>query len=176
MHKIKIIEGFIDPEDCIVAQNLIDNSELIPFKYNNNTKQSVETPEIYSFIKKYSKKAIEIHKKIFNIYVDIYPTHSSFNLWEEKSVSGVHTDNHSGTEYIQLTTVSYFNNEFDGGEIYFPEFDFIYKPKAGDGLFFPAFTKDFKYEHGVKEITKGKRYTMGLWFSQFEKFANKELL
>ena len=176
MHKIRVIEGFIEPEDCKLAQNLIDNSELVPFKYNHDTKQATETPEIFEFMKKYSKKAMKIHKELYDINVKLYPSHGALNVWEQGSISGVHKDNHSGAEYVQLTTVSYFNDDFDGGEIYFPEFDFIHKPKTGDAIFFPAFTKESDYEHGVTKVTKGKRYTMGLWFTQFEKFTYKELL
>lgn len=176
MHKIKVIEGFIEPEDCKLAQSIIANSEYHQLKYNNVSKECIPTQEILEFLKKYSIKAKNIWKDVYGIQVEIYPSHAGLNLWEVGVESLVHKDHHEGSEYVQLSSVSYFNDDFEGGEIYFPEFDFTYKPKAGEAIFFPSFTKESDYKHGVKAVTEGKRYTMGLWFTQFEKFAYKELI
>jgi predicted 2-oxoglutarate/Fe(II)-dependent dioxygenase YbiX len=176
MPKIKVIEGFIEPDDCQLAIKLIDNSELVPFKDNPLASVSSKTPEITAFIKKYSDKCLELHKEFIDIKIPIYTYEAFLTLWNVGSRAATHQDNHIGAERIQLSSVLYFNDDFEGGEIYFPEFDFTHTPKAGDGIFFPAFTKDSKYEHGVTEVTKGKRYTMGLWHTQFQDFADKELI
>jgi hypothetical protein len=60
----------------------------------------------------------------------------------------------------------YFNEDFEGGEIYFPNLDYQYKPVKGAALIFPC----NEYLHGVKAITKGYRYTMPIEITQ-----NKEL-
>lgn len=176
MHKIKVIEGFIEPEDCQLAIDLIDNSNLVPFEDNPLASVSAATPAITAFVKKYSDKCLQLHKEWHDIQIPIYTFEAFLTLWNVGSYAAVHQDNHFGAEHVQLSSVLYFNNEFEGGEIHFPEFDFIHKPKAGDGIFFPAFTKDSEYKHGVTKVTSGKRYTMGLWHTQFEKFADKELL
>jgi len=50
--------------------------------------------------------------------------------------------------------IVYFNDDFEGGEICYPEFDFCYKPKAGDLV-----VHDIQNVHGVKKVKSGTRYT-----------------
>jgi predicted 2-oxoglutarate/Fe(II)-dependent dioxygenase YbiX len=73
----------------------------------------------------------------------------------------VHIDNHYRFEYLTNSTIIYLNDDYEGGEIYFPEFDFEYKPKRGDAILFPCDKNEFR--HGVKEVTKGKRMTIAMW-------------
>lgn len=53
----------------------------------------------------------------------------------------------------------YVNDDFDNGELYFPERDFIYKPKSGDVVYYRR-----SELHGVNPITKGERYTIASGF------------
>lgn len=53
----------------------------------------------------------------------------------------------------------YVNDDFDGGELFFPTFNYSYKPKAGDIAYYKM-----KDAHGVSPVTKGKRYTVGYGF------------
>lgn len=48
-------------------------------------------------------------------------------------------------------------DSYDGGELYFPDLGWIYKPSAGSAVIYPT-TAD--YVHGVKPITRGIRYTV----------------
>lgn len=61
-----------------------------------------------------------------------------------------------------IATLIYLNNDYDGGEIYFPHLDINIKPEAGDLVCFPD-TPDFV--HGVKSIISGSRYTAPRWFT-----------
>jgi hypothetical protein len=53
----------------------------------------------------------------------------------------------------------YVNDNFDNGELYFPGYDFVYKPKSGDIVYYKR-----KELHGVKAVTKEERYTIGCGF------------
>lgn len=59
-----------------------------------------------------------------------------------------------------LAILAYINDDFEGGEFYFPDFDYHFKPKAGSILMFPG---GLHYIHGVTEVTKGTRYTLSQW-------------
>jgi len=65
-----------------------------------------------------------------------------------------------GNKNRDITCVVYLNNEYSGGEIYFPFFDLKYNPKACDIMLYPC---DFPYMHGVTEVT-GLRYAIVLLF------------
>ena len=56
---------------------------------------------------------------------------------------------------VQYGLVLYLNDDYEGGEIYYPNRNIFYKPNAGDLIIHSAF-KD--YSHGVKEVTSGTRY------------------
>lgn len=47
--------------------------------------------------------------------------------------------------------VTYLNN-FNGGEIFYPELDIEYKPEPGDLIIHPA---SMKYKHGTKTVLEG---------------------
>jgi hypothetical protein len=51
--------------------------------------------------------------------------------------------------------IIYLNDNYEGGEIFYPEFNFSYKPKPGDLL-----VHDVNVPHGVKRILKGKRVSV----------------
>jgi len=60
----------------------------------------------------------------------------------------------------KVSIVYYFNDDYEGGEIVFPRFNVEVKPKANQLALFPA---NYMYNHNVKEITKGTRYSMVNW-------------
>lgn len=90
-----------------------------------------------------------------------------------------------------LTTVTYLNDDYEGGEIVFKifhdeteeTFDLItYKPTAGDTLVFSSKWPNF---HAVKQVTKGEKYFTQIvwrfwfpgsdeWFKNIEKYGEKE--
>jgi hypothetical protein len=171
MHKIKVLENFITPEDCSFGIELFNNAKAIPFKNNPDASTAESTPEIWAFLKKYSDKTLDAHTEYRNLKVPIF-THESFlTMWRVGAKAPSHIDNHRGAEFVQLSSVAYLNDEFEGGEIFFPEFDFVHKPKTGDLIIFPAFSKNYSYNHGVNKVTAGKRYTVGMWHTQFKKYA-----
>jgi predicted 2-oxoglutarate/Fe(II)-dependent dioxygenase YbiX len=55
------------------------------------------------------------------------------------------------------------NNDYVGGEIYFPYADFTYSPKAGDVLMFPS---NYLGTHKVLECKEGERYAYVGYFAQ----------
>jgi hypothetical protein len=86
-----------------------------------------------------------------------------------------------------ITALSYFNDDYDGGEI-----DFVigkkllkYKPQAGDYLVFPSGHPDFLtedgivYLHGVMPTQKTNKYFSRMYIEKYEKgspewFENEE--
>ena len=59
-----------------------------------------------------------------------------------------------------LSVVYFLNDDFDGGELVFPELDLLIEPQAGTLVCFPS---DHNYIHGVNAVTAGHRYTVVTW-------------
>lgn len=68
----------------------------------------------------------------------------------------IHADH--GPSYIATTSaVMYVNDDYEGGEIYFPRFDLRLKPEAGDIVVFPS---TYVYEHASEDIVNGTKYSV----------------
>lgn len=69
--------------------------------------------------------------------------------------------------HYDIAGLFYINDDYEGGELYFPEQGIQFKPKKGAAYFFPG---DKNYIHGVTEITSGTRYTCPFFFNIREHF------
>lgn len=55
-----------------------------------------------------------------------------------------------------LNSLIYYNDDFTGGELYYPQHDLEIKPEPGLAVAHPG---DVNYLHGVKKVTSGERFT-----------------
>ena len=67
-----------------------------------------------------------------------------------------HTDDGS-SERSRVSMLYYLNDDYEGGELEFANFDVLYKPVAGDILIFPS---SFIYKHRFRQVTEGTRYVI----------------
>ena len=59
-----------------------------------------------------------------------------------------------------LSLLIYLNEEFTGGGLTFINFNYHFRPKAGDMLVFPS---DNRYEHQAEVVNSGFRYCIASW-------------
>jgi len=59
-----------------------------------------------------------------------------------------------------ISLLLYLNDDFTGGELEFPVFNYTYQPRPGDLLFFPS---DFRYRHQANAVQSGVRYAIASW-------------
>jgi len=62
-----------------------------------------------------------------------------------------HFDKYSD-KLVEYAAVLYLNNDYNGGELFFPKFDYEIKPEPGTLIIFPS-TEQF--EHGVRPVKEG---------------------
>ena len=67
--------------------------------------------------------------------------------------------------YYDLSSLFYLNDDYEGGELYFPLQGVQFKPKKGAAYFFPG---DMNYIHGVTEIKGAIRYTCPFFWEILE--------
>ena len=102
-----------------------------------------------------------------NFYkVEVTPTNSTIVRWLPGQRQNPHADKelHEGPDAgmpndfpnYDLSSLFYLNDDYEGGELYFPLQNVKFKPKKGAAYFFPG---DKNYIHGVTEIKSGIRYT-----------------
>jgi hypothetical protein len=121
-------------------------------------------PKIGPVIESLFKKLQPIVEKHFN--VEIKPTTETIVRWLPGQLQNPHADKELHEEpnvgvpndfpYYDLSSLFYLNDDYEGGELYFPLQNIKFKPKRGSAYFFPG---DRNYIHGVTEIKSGIRYT-----------------
>lgn len=66
----------------------------------------------------------------------------------------------NGNNNISHGFVVYLNDEYSGGEIYYPNLGIEVKPTAGTLVIHPS---DVRHTHGVRPVTLGERYTLTMF-------------
>jgi len=111
----------------------------------------------------YSKLIFETLKG----YIDIFDIHESIKVSEDfgllKYSSGEYYHSHydGGTESGRsVSAILYLNDDYQGGEIEFANFNLTIKPKAGTFILFPS---NYAYTHTAKPILSGTKYAIVTW-------------
>lgn len=147
-HDFKINEQTLEPRDEYSADMLDLHSQLI-----RNLKIALEHYKPENYLAEISYfEAINIVK---------YGKGEYFK---------VHTDD--GDPYrCTVSCVGYVNDDYQGGEITFPKFNLVYKPKAGDFVIFPS---AFTYAHSSEPVLDdGTKYSLVIMTDR-NKFANRK--
>jgi hypothetical protein len=138
-----------------------DARDCVDFKVSSNSygERNEKNSEFY-----------DMHKKVFD---SIHPNvqdygqywgvgisyYEAFNFVKYDGV-GKHFNIHADHGPAYVTTVSvvaYLNDDYDGGELYFPRFDLTIKPKQGDVVVFPS---TYIYEHASLPMKSGAKYSV----------------
>lgn len=69
-----------------------------------------------------------------------------------------HFDDHNNDKIRRVSTVYYPNDDYEGGELYFPRFDVKVKPKKDQVLTFPS---SYAFDHHILPVRNGTRYIIG---------------
>ena len=98
--------------------------------------------------------------------VEVTPTDAAIVRWPKGAMQFPHADKelHDGPDAglpndfpnYDLSSLFYLNDDYEGGELFFPLQDIKFKPKPRAAYFFPG---DKNYIHGVTKVTSGTRYT-----------------
>jgi len=165
---IVIINNFISYDD--IKKIKIFCSELNTFmaipgdnwdnRVCNNSILKEIAPNIEQTLSDYQKKHKKIIENFFN--VELRDNVPSVVIWRKGDFQPPHADKEnldgSPNSYPEndIASLFYLNDEYIGGEIYFPIQELQFKLNVGDAVFFPG---DVNYQHGVTEVTEGKRFT-----------------
>lgn len=102
------------------------------------------------------KPAVDDYGRYWGVGIQYY---ESFNFVKYEG-SGTHFKIHAdhGPAYVTtISVVAYVNDDYEGGELYFPRFDLTIKPKKGDVVVFPS---TYIYEHASNDMISGTKYSI----------------
>ena len=178
---IHVFEDFIERDDLLKIQTFCptisewnneaesvyaeDGTCLYNADYWNDRQCSGEiikriNPEIYQIVDKYIYKMKDTIESIFGLKVSVRPP--VIMKWRPGTEQKPHADKqlndgqpNAFVDY-DINSLFYYNDDFDGGDLYYPQHDITVRPKPGLAVIHPG---DVNYLHGVTMVTRGERYT-----------------
>ncbi len=105
----------------------------------------------------------------------LYSDTAQLVRWHEGIELQPHVDNMEPdgrpniSPHRSFSSILYLNDDYEGGETYFPGHGIRIKPTAGALVVFGA---GAEYVHGVSRVTKGLRYTYAGWFTYDKAFED----
>jgi predicted 2-oxoglutarate/Fe(II)-dependent dioxygenase YbiX len=132
-----------------------------------STSEDIETSLISYRIKAISDLCFANYKKTIGVDVLKLPDYFSIRKYDTNADMGKHVDSEDPTDksHPVVSGVLYLNDDYEGGEIYFPEQNIKIKPKAGSMIMFPSYRP---YFHHPLEITKGNKYMVPFFWYPLE--------
>jgi hypothetical protein len=179
-----INENFITKEESSLFIEFIENNidlfshgpkklyYLLQFGKDNYHQESIQNwngvDSIKNLINKYIDKIINNLKESYGIEDDLFVVGFWFVRQFDGASLNVHDDTDSGRNtHIIYSALMYLNDIENGGELWFPNLNYLHKPKRGQMLSWPSQNKLF--DHGVKEV-KDTRYVINLFLTNQKEF------
>ena len=177
--RIVSFDNFISPSDCFELYEFCKNNKEWPRDfYERGESPRVNEPlrPHHELADKYIGLGIKEISYFFTREMQLlYP--AVLRKYPDGESLGVHCDGVSlddagdSIDYLRdydptsvhPTTITegamvlYLNDDYDGGELFFPDIDLEIKPKSGQLIAWPS--GPF-FEHGVKKISNGDRYVV----------------
>jgi hypothetical protein len=131
------------------------------FKFNSTGlgPKNEENSELYGMheaLFRSVKSCVDDYGRYWGLGINSY---EAFNFVKYEG-AGTHFKIHADHGPTYVTTVSivvYLNDDYEGGELWFPRFDLEFKPKAGDIAVFPS---TYIYEHASQDMVSGTKYSV----------------
>ena len=102
------------------------------------------------------KTCVDNYGRYWGVGIQYY---EAFNFVKYEG-AGTHFKIHADHGPTYVTTVSivvYLNDDYEGGDIWFPRFNLSFKPQAGDIIVFPS---TYVYEHASQDMISGTKYSV----------------
>jgi hypothetical protein len=142
-----------------------NNKSLSPLSLQENNKKeiSILLLDIRDRMEKTIKDLYGIDKKIYADLIQIA-------RWFPNTSLPVHTDVEGGEwfHHREYAGIIYLNNDYEGGQTYYPEYNFKTSPEPG-----MLVTHTGDTLHGIEEIHNKIRYTINSFWTTDEKYENK---
>lgn len=140
-------EEMPDYRDCV-------DLKVGPNHWQYLTEDFEEIKKVYDDYNSILQTCLHDYEKRFNFTME-YMESINFVRYGEGQHFSVHTD-HGFSYSCTLSSVGYLNDNYEGGEIWFPNLKLKFKPQKGDILFFPS---TYIFAHAALPVSSGIKYS-----------------
>jgi hypothetical protein len=183
MFKGKEEYDFVSKEDCEYIIDYAIKSNAWSFSEDEFWNSRVFYPEMLpndnefkikmSSILKKTKQFISKEYNLKNVYADTFHV----VRWFDGQLQPAHQDNMENVMYgvdffkhRSYGSIIYLNDNFEGGETYYPQYDIAICPKSGK---LAVHLGDGDHLHSVNEIKNGTRYTIAAFWGTEKEYDNE---
>jgi 2OG-Fe(II) oxygenase superfamily len=157
-------------------QKMIEYRDCVDFKVHKNTNPNMSPPE---------KELNDIWQDAYNTQIDAVDDYCrkyniEMNFWEAmnfiKYGPNQHFQEHADHGFSYVATVSlvaYPNDDYEGGELYFPKINLNIKPEAGDLYIFPS---TYLFSHKAMPVISGTKYSIVTMLDYNDNTHNNEYM
>lgn len=141
-------------------QKFPEYRDCLDFKIKKNTRsnmgpQDIELNNIWQDAYNAQIDAVNDYCTMYNVKMDYWEAMNFI-----KYGPGQHFQEHADHGFSYVATVSlvaYPNDDYEGGELFFPKLNVNIKPKAGDLYIFPS---TYLFSHRAMPVTSGLKYSI----------------
>ena len=172
-------EGFLTPQANKILLDWIKQNEYLFDQHESSIEYwsgkciNYNNPHIPEDIKHILKQICLGMRKFISLNAQgenyLYSEYPQIVRWKEGREMTPHADNieqdnvtPNSSPWRSFGGVLYLNSDFEGGNLYYPNLGIQVSPRPGMIVLHPA---DIKYTHGVSKITRGKRFTISVFFT-----------
>jgi prolyl 4-hydroxylase len=181
MKNVMLRHDFLTEEECEYVINLANPifqpSKLMTddglkefYRTSFSAELVIPEDEILNGIRKKAAEWLDVPESHFEFFQCVaygpgqeYQTH--YDTFDENFESGKEELEKLGPR--KYTMLAYLNDDFVGGETYFPNLDLLVQPKKGSVLVFENIDENGKIQksslHAGLPVTSGKKYAMNMW-------------
>ena len=132
------------------------------FKINSNglgprNEQNAELYDVHEAVFQAVRQCVDDYGQYWGVGIASYEAFNFVKYDGPGTHFKIHAD-HGPTYVCTISVVVYLNDDYEGGEIWFPRMDSLsIKPKAGDIVVFPS---TYIYEHASQDMISGVKYSV----------------
>jgi hypothetical protein len=138
----------------------IDSWNIEPWGSRTITTSKM-TKEVTDILEKIFNFVYKKSKELYRVEIDNFKN-GQFSI--VKFPQGFALEPHVDTlsdESLHIASIYYINDDYEGGDINFPDYNLTISQKSNSLIIFPG---NENYLHQVFEVLSGDRYTSPMWF------------
>lgn len=140
-----------------VNQTIRTNFSMRITKHAKNGNETAK--KIHNLVFNKIEEAVEWYKEHYKIDSTLYQEPYTILRYNYQQEYKAHYDGTTQTARA-VSVIIYLNDDYEGGEIEFPNFSFKIKPEPGSMFVFPS---NFAYTHIAHPIASGTKYAIVTW-------------
>lgn len=186
MFNAKVVEDFLSTEDLDIVLDYAQSVEnwnsggddfwknrVLNMEEINNTNKKISII-FFNLLMKQKEYIMENYNLSKMLYSDTFALVRWFPGQEQNPHSDnmINTVDHIRHKHREYGSIIYLNNNFSGGETFYPQHNFTISPKPRMLAIHPA---DDNHMHGVSKVDNGIRYTIASFWT-FDKQHSHECI